>query len=187
MPIIKRYPNRKLYDTSAKQYVSLDNIADLIRRGEEVQVVDHATGEELTTLILMQIIVEQEKQQSGFLPLTVLTGLIQAGGNTLATLRHSLAAPLEMLRQVDEEIQRRIEKLVSLGELADDEGRRLAQRLLALGASAMDMAVVSEERLARELRARDLPTRADIQTLSELVDKLTAEVENLQARSAPGD
>ena len=61
MPIIKRYPNRKLYDTAAKQYVSLDGIAAMIRRGDEVQVVDHATGEDLTTLTLTQIIVEQEK------------------------------------------------------------------------------------------------------------------------------
>ena len=69
MPVIKRYPNRKLYDTTAKQYVSLEGIADLVRQGAEVQVVDHATGEDLTTLTLTQIIVEQERLQSGFLPL----------------------------------------------------------------------------------------------------------------------
>src|SRR5512139_2462789 len=136
MSVIKRYPNRKLYDTAAKQYVSLEGVTDMIRRGEPVQVIDHATGEDHTTLILTQIIVEQEKRGTGFLPLDVLTGLVQSGGNTLATLRQRLTAPLDFLRQVDDEIQARIEKLVSLGELAEDEGRRLAQKLVALGAAA---------------------------------------------------
>ena len=50
MLVIKRYPNRKLYDTTAKQYITLEGIAARIRDGEEVQIVDHATGEDLTTL-----------------------------------------------------------------------------------------------------------------------------------------
>ena len=73
MPIIKRYPNRKLYDTDAKRYITLDGIAELIRDGAEVQVVDHTTNEDLTAVTLTQIIFEQEKRNSGFLPKSVLT------------------------------------------------------------------------------------------------------------------
>ncbi len=180
MPMIKRYPNRKLYDTAAKQYVALDDLARMIRQGEPVQVTEHATGEDVTNLVLVQIIVEQEKQQSGFLPLAVLTGLVQAGGNTLVTLRRSLAVPLDLLHQVDDEIQRRVEGLVSLGELAEDEGRRLVQRLLALGGERAEPAALNDAAVERELRARRLPTRADVKALSDLVDKLAAEVEALQ-------
>lgn len=180
MPLIKRYPNRKLYDTAAKQYVSLDDLARMIRQDEPVQVVDHATGEDVTNLILVQIIVEQERQQGGFLPAAVLTGLVQAGGNTLATLRRSLAAPLDLLRQVDEEIQRRVEQLVSLGELAEDEGRRLAQRLLALGSDRAEEPPPDDAVLEQRLQARRLPTRADLQALSDRLDQLLAEVEALQ-------
>ena len=69
MPItIKRYPNRKLYNTDTKRYITLDGIAELIRDGESVQVVDHTTNEDLTSLTLSQIIFEQEKKKSGFLP-----------------------------------------------------------------------------------------------------------------------
>ncbi len=161
MPVIKRYPNRKLYDTTAKQYVSLDGVADMIRRGEPVQVVDHATGEDHTTLVLTQIIAEEEKRGVGFLPLDVLTGLVEAGGNTLATLRQRLTAPLDLLRQVDDEIQARVEKLVALGELAEDEGRRLAQRLLALGAAVGADRARQDEALERALQARGVPTRED--------------------------
>jgi polyhydroxyalkanoate synthesis repressor PhaR len=180
MPVIKRYPNRKLYDTAAKQYVSLEGVAEMIRRGEPVQVLDHTTGEDHTTLILTQIIVEQEKRGTGFLPLDVLTGLVEAGGNTLATLRQRLSAPLDLLHQVDDEIQARVDKLVSLGELAEDEGRRLAQRLLALGAAVRSDRVAQEEALERALQARNVPTRADIERLSQVIDQLTAEVDSLK-------
>ena len=80
MRLIKRYPNRKLYDTEDKMYVTLNGIAELIRDGHDVQVVDHTSGEDLTAVTLTQIIFEQEKRQSGFLPRSVLTGLVQAGG-----------------------------------------------------------------------------------------------------------
>jgi len=177
MPVIKRYPNRKLYDTTAKQYISLEGITDLIRRGEDVQVVDHATGEDLTTLILTQIIVEQEKQQSGFLPRPVLTGLIQSGGATLSNLRRSLTAPLDLLRQVDEEIERRLQQMVGLGELADAEAQGLLAKLTV--ADVRGQPAPDEEALERELRTRVLPTRADLQKLSDLLDQLSVEVDEL--------
>ena len=66
MRIIKRYSNRKLYDTAAKEYITLEAIADLIRAGEEIQVVDNVTEEDLTALTLSQIILEQEKKKKGF-------------------------------------------------------------------------------------------------------------------------
>ena len=59
--IIKRYPNRKLYNTETKRYITLDGISTLIKQSNEVQVLDHTTGEDLTTLTLTQIIFEQEK------------------------------------------------------------------------------------------------------------------------------
>ena len=125
MAVIKRYPNRKLYDTEAKKYVTLDGIATLIRKGEEVQVIDHTTGEDLTALTLSQIIFEQEKKGGGFLPKSVLTSLVQAGGDTVNTLRRGLTAPLDLFRQVDDEIDQRLQSLISRGELAKEEGLRL--------------------------------------------------------------
>jgi polyhydroxyalkanoate synthesis repressor PhaR len=180
MPVIKRYPNRKLYDTTAKQYVSLEGVADMIRRGERVQVVDHASGDDHTTLVLTQIIAEREKRGSGFLPLDVLTGLVQAGGNTLITLRQRLSSSSDFLREVDEEIQARVEKLVSLGELAEDQGRRLAHRLVALGAAVRAERQVQEEALQRALEARGVPTRDDLAKVSEMLDRLSAEVDGLR-------
>lgn len=91
--VIKRYANRKLYDTSVKRYIALEGIALRIRQGEIVQVIDDVSGEDITTLTLMQIIMEQEKKQAGFLPGSFMVGLIRAGGQTLSEVRQALSFP----------------------------------------------------------------------------------------------
>ena len=96
MPVIKRYPNRKLYDTEAKRYVTLDHIAALIQANEDVLVIDHESGEDLTNLTLSQIIFEQEKKGSGLLSRSLLTNLIRTGGDTLDQVRRALIAPLHL-------------------------------------------------------------------------------------------
>jgi polyhydroxyalkanoate synthesis repressor PhaR len=182
---IKRYPNRKLYDTEAKQYVTLDGIALLIREGEEVKVVDHASGEDLTALTLTQVILEQEKKRGGFLPQSVLTGLIQAGGDTLSSLRRRLAAPLDMARQVDEEIEQRLQALISRGELAAEEGRRLRDQLLARGPVRPARFGLSGADLEEALNRRQLPTREDLQQVLDELEALTAKVERAVPCSEP--
>jgi polyhydroxyalkanoate synthesis repressor PhaR len=75
---IKRYPNRRLYDTSSGKYVNLADIAAAVRSGADIQVVDAKTGEDLTRVILTQIIVEDAKEQPTGLPLELLRQLILA-------------------------------------------------------------------------------------------------------------
>ena len=172
MPVIKRYPNRKLYDTEAKQYITLDGVATLIREGKDVSVVDHATGEDLTALTLAQVISEQEKKRSGFLPQSVLAGLIQAGGDTMDALRRTLANPLNLARQVDEEIERRVGTLVSRGVVAAEEGRRLREDLLGSTPAEADALWPDDEDLERLLARRNFPTRQDLRQLLEQLDDL---------------
>jgi polyhydroxyalkanoate synthesis repressor PhaR len=76
--VIKKYANRRLYDTSAGRYVNLEDLAALIRKGEEIQVVDARTGEDLTRVVLTQIILEDAKGQPTGLPLELLRQLIVA-------------------------------------------------------------------------------------------------------------
>jgi len=181
MLVIKRYPNRKLYNTESKQYITLDAIAELIREGEEVQVLDHASGEDLTTLTLTQIIFEQEKKKSGFLPRNVLTGLVQAGGDTLASLRRTLVSPLGILRHIDEEIADRVEALVTMGKFDRDFGHELTAQLLAAGRQREDrFTVVNEEELHRVLDQRGVPTGEDFHQLMQQIDALANKLDELK-------
>ncbi|HEY3358143.1 MAG TPA: polyhydroxyalkanoate synthesis regulator DNA-binding domain-containing protein [Polyangia bacterium] len=81
--VIKRYANRKLYDTQRSRYVTLDQISEMIRAGEDVQILDNNTKEDLTSVTLAQIIFEEEKKQKSFLPLQAMRHLIQSGGESI--------------------------------------------------------------------------------------------------------
>src|SRR5471030_2480326 len=82
--IIKRYANRKLYDTEHSRYVTLDQISEMIRQGDDVKIVDNKTKEDLTTVTLAQIIFEEEKKQRSFMPLSAMRNIIQNGGEWFA-------------------------------------------------------------------------------------------------------
>jgi polyhydroxyalkanoate synthesis repressor PhaR len=89
--VIKRYANRKLYDTRESRYVTLEQISEMIRRGEDVKVVDNNSKEDLTSVTLAQIIFEEEKKQKSFLPLSALRNIIQSGGQSLSGLMSQLS------------------------------------------------------------------------------------------------
>ena len=179
MPIVKRYPNRKLYDTEAKQYITLEGIAELIRQGKDVQVLDHASGEDLTALTLSQVIFEQQKKHSGFLPHSVLTGLIRAGGDTLSNLRRALSTSLGLTRYVDEEIERRARDLINRGELTQEESQFMLDKLLSQAVRPRDGVWPDEQDLERLLAARGVPTRDDLQQVVEQIDALAAKIQEL--------
>lgn len=78
--IIKKYENRRLYDSTNSRYINQDEIARMIREGREVQVLDAATGEDITRLVLTQIIVEDAKEPDSTFPLDILRQMVVASG-----------------------------------------------------------------------------------------------------------
>ena len=91
--VIKRYTNRKLYDTVESRYVTLDEIAEMIKGGAEVKVVDNRTKDDLTAVTLAQIIFEEEKKTSK-MSLETLRDLIRYGGEVAQRLRQVSELPL---------------------------------------------------------------------------------------------
>lgn len=91
--IIKKYANRRLYDTSASAYVTLEHLSELVRNGKEFTVQDAKTGEDLTRAVLAQIIFDQENRKEGVLPVSFLRQLIQFYGDSFQSM---LPAYLEL-------------------------------------------------------------------------------------------
>lgn len=178
MIVIKRYPNRKLYDTDSKQYITLEGIAELIRAGQEVQVIDHASGEDLTSLTLTQIILEQERKQNGFLSNSFLTSLIRDSGDRLASWQRKLRAPQSLIRHIDEEIQLRVQSLVKSGEFTAREGQQLLEKLLSFSDPHRHEAKL-EALIEKRLIQRQAPTYQDIHTLEEQLEQLTSKLEEI--------
>lgn len=97
---IKRYANRKLYDTKDSRYVTLDQIADMIREGEDIVVIDNSTKDDLTSVTLAQIIFEEEKRKESFLPLAALRKIIQGGGESLQDFVNQIHESAERVGRV---------------------------------------------------------------------------------------
>ena len=80
---IKKYANRRLYDTESSAYITLDRLAQMVREGREFEVVDAKTGEDITRQVLTQIIVDEEARGSTMLPINFLKQLIGLYGNQM--------------------------------------------------------------------------------------------------------
>jgi polyhydroxyalkanoate synthesis repressor PhaR len=183
MITIKRYANRKLYNTVAKKYVKLEEIAELVQDGEDIRVLDHATGEDLTAITMAQIMLDHEKKGRGLLPTGMLTRLLQAGEGTLSMLRRSIYFPSDISQRVDEEIKRRIQVLIDDGELSEKEGMRWIDLLLSRSQPIETPATLSEDEMARLLKEHGVPERNDFQKLLQQIDALTHEIERFSGDS----
>src|SRR2546430_11465940 len=119
--VIKRYTNRKLYDTVESRYVTLDEIAEMIKQGAEVKVLDNRTKEDLTSVTLAQIIFEEEKKTSK-MSLKVLRDIIRHGGEraqqSVAEAQAELKGRVESVKQAAEQ---RIGSILSKGQQTGDK------------------------------------------------------------------
>ena len=113
--VIKRYTNRKLYDTVESRYVTLDEIAEMVKQGVEVQIVDNRTKEDLTSVTLAQIVFEEEKKKNQ-MPLSVLREIIRRPQDSLNEITATVTQRVANFR---EEATNRLDKL--LGREAEAE------------------------------------------------------------------
>ena len=183
MKIIKRYQNRKLYDTQASKYVTLDDIAQMVKDGEDVQVVDNKTKKDLTSVTLAQIVFEEQKQRKEPLPLFTLKRIIQSGGESIQDFIEKFILPgLSSIQQAREELEKYINGLITKGSLSHDEGRRILRDLLATSQKNID-----EIQKRFDERIRLVLSRMKGYTgIQQKLEKLEAQVSELEARLAAG-
>jgi polyhydroxyalkanoate synthesis repressor PhaR len=111
---IKKYGNRRLYDTTNSRYINLDDIATLIREGKEVKVVDAKTGQDLTRVTLTQIITEDAKDKPTGLPLELLRQLIVAGDEVRQEfIMWYLKSAFDTYQKVQSSLQTRLSEMQS--------------------------------------------------------------------------
>jgi polyhydroxyalkanoate synthesis repressor PhaR len=176
---IKRYPNRKLYDTSRKKYITLEGINELIRDGEAIVVLDNVTGEDITAVTLSQVIFENEKKKGGFLSRAVLLGLIQSGGTTLHQLRREMNNAMENLA-IDEEIRHRINILVEQGEFTLDQAEVLIAKLLSTGEARIDLISPIEQTVRKVLSTHGIAIREEYQKISKQLEEISSVLDEIE-------
>ncbi|MGH3055589.1 MAG: polyhydroxyalkanoate synthesis regulator DNA-binding domain-containing protein, partial [Gaiellaceae bacterium] len=131
--LIKRYGNRKMYDTQASRYVTLDGVAELVRSGDDLRIIDNDSGADLTAVTFAQIIFEEEKRKNGLLGMPALRWIIQQGGEALQDLMSSVDRGREALGNVRELAEKRMKQLThppAPRASAGDRGRPAGRGIL---------------------------------------------------------
>ncbi len=133
MRLIKRYSNRKLYDTATRTYITLEGVAGLVQEGAEIKVVDNETDEDLTTVILSQLLLERERSRRS-LSSGLLSGLLRSG-ETLGRGLSSLARPLPLsssglVGMLEHEVERSLKFWLEMGQGSEEEILRMVERLI---------------------------------------------------------
>jgi polyhydroxyalkanoate synthesis repressor PhaR len=112
--LVKKYGNRRLYDTAGSRYINLDDIARLIREGQEVKVVDAKSGKDLTRVTLTQIITEDAKEKPTGLPLELLRQLIVASDEVRQEfIMWYLKSAFDTYQKVQDAVQNRLGEVQS--------------------------------------------------------------------------
>jgi polyhydroxyalkanoate synthesis repressor PhaR len=114
--LIKKYSNRKLYDTRSRRYITLERIGELVRSGEDVRVVDRASGADLTSVTLSQVVLETERKRGGAMSEMLLQQLVRGPGESLiGAVRQSITAGQELIQRAEERVTRPPE--ATIGEI----------------------------------------------------------------------
>jgi polyhydroxyalkanoate synthesis repressor PhaR len=187
--IIKRYANRKLYDTEHSRYVTLEQISEMIRAGDEVKIVDNKSKEDLTSVTLAQIIFEEEKKHS-FMPLGTMRNIIQNGGEWFAEAQRRVQSILPIKRRDGEKAE---------GEVAPEEEAESneAQKKRSL-AALREWTLTSRTALDEWQRRVDEKIRhaiegispfhgvhRDVKALSDRIAELEAKLAELESHEEP--
>ena len=183
MRTIKRYSNRKLYDTEDKRYITLEQIAELVREGQDIKVVENQTGEDLTTVTLSQILLEQEKRKEGNLPKSFFMNIIQRSSTSVVDfMRKNVLQYFDTTFLTDEKLEENVDELVRAGELAQEEATQLkAEIKTRTHTFKQRLDELIEKRVQDVLGKLNIPSKAEIDGLRQRVEELTRQLEEAEA------
>jgi polyhydroxyalkanoate synthesis repressor PhaR len=189
MRTIKRYSNRKLYDTEDKRYITLEQIAALVRENQDIKVVDNQTGEDLTTVTLSQILLEQEKRKETSLPKSFFTSLIQRSTTQVMDFtKKNVLSLFDSSFASDQEVDANIDKAVQAGEVSQDEAKKLKDEIRNRTASfKKKLDEMVERRVQDVLERLNIPTKNDLSRLNEKLDEITRKFETILNKDQVGN
>jgi polyhydroxyalkanoate synthesis repressor PhaR len=180
--LIKRYANRKLYNTDTSRYITLKGIAMLLDDGEEVRVVDNETGEDITQVALSQILVDNKRAKEDPSD-TLLTQILTRGGDALyGAIRKSVDDASEGIG----DFQDRFRQLVGQGSSREQH----ASQRSSADHDLNELTPVALEKLVREsvtqaIESLDLPRRRDLEALNRNFERVAKAVERLERAYLP--
>ena len=168
--IIKKYANRRLYDTESSSYITLERLAEMVRQKREFKVIDAKTGEDLTRGVLTQIIMEEEARGTTMLPVNFLRQLISMYGDQMqAVVPQYLEASLEQLQRNQSQLREAMAGAFAVNPFAEIARRNMEMFTAAAGGKAAEDGKPAEGNNKAELAA----LKAQLAELQQKLDKLS--------------
>ena len=180
--VIKKYANRRLYNTDSSTYVTLDDLAEMVKSGRDFVVYDAKSGDDITRSVLTQIIFEQEGKGQNLLPIRFLRQLIRFYGDSMQKLVPSyLEFSLESLAKEQEKFQRQMAE--AWGVPGFDAMQEQVQRNLAVFEKALGVfnPFAGEARKAEGGKPAG-PSEDEIQTLKRQLTDMQEKLEQLSRK-----
>jgi polyhydroxyalkanoate synthesis repressor PhaR len=170
--IIKKYANRRLYDTESSSYITLEKLAQMVRLKREFKVVDAKSGEDITRSVLAQIIMEEEARGTNMLPVNFLRQLIGLyGDNVQNMVPHYLEASLEQLQRNQSQLREAMAGALAANPFAEI-ARRNMEMFTATAAAGPKSPPPTREAPVEERKSEMAELKAQLAELQKKIDKL---------------
>ena len=183
--IIKKYLNCKLYDTKEKKYVNLSEISRLIREGIDLKVIDNHSKKDITSLVLAQIIVEQEKTKKIMLPslLSPLNLLRKGGGSMFFLTKKMLLAGIGILSLTREKAEKITEDLIKRGEVNESESKEFVMELLDKAEKEKNRLIEKiKPDIEKEIEKTNYSLKDSVINLEKKIDDLSNKIEQIKKK-----
>jgi len=189
MHMIKKYANRKLYDTTEKRYITMDDLAALIKSGQEVQIVDNETDEDLTAQVVSQLLARDKSAGDKALPSSVLMQMLRKGRGTLFGYGKKYVNLWQnALLMSREELDRLINSLVKEKEISETEGNTIKHEIAGYTNGLRHwMKENIDQRVNEVLERMNLASKDQVTELTKKVDSLCGKVQDLETSLAARD
>jgi polyhydroxyalkanoate synthesis repressor PhaR len=176
--VVKKYANRRLYNTESSSYITLDNLADMVRLGRDFVVYDAKSGDDITRSVLTQIIVEEEGKGQNLLPTNFLRQLIGLYGGSMQSLvpkylEHAMTSFAQQQEQMRTTMQKTMGTLFPFGNIEE-----VSRQNMAMMERAFSL-FTPFYRGTEATNASDAP-ESEIEALRSEVARLRKELENAQ-------
>ena len=172
--IIKKYANRRLYDTESSAYITLERLAQMVREKRNFKVVDAKSGEDITRSVLAQIIMEEESHGAEMLPVNFLRQLIgMYGGNMQEVVPQYLEASLEQLQRNQAKLQETMSGAFAANPFAEMARRNM--ELFTAAATGRSKQAAADEAATNKAE----PSKADVDALKAELAALKSKLDRL--------
>jgi len=181
---IKKYANRKLYDTTDKQYISLKRLSELIKTGEEVQIIDNTNGEDITSSVVSQLLARDKKAAKEEVPPGLLFDLLRKGGGAVSDYARKYASFWkDAVHLAEDEGDKLIKRLVKNKELTAAEAGKLKKEIVGYAGSMKAWISETVDRRVKDVTDKmNMATKEQIAELTEKVDALAKKIEKLEPK-----